>query len=388
MAGQYEQDYSRDVEVTDDNENRKKRPYDGNDSHGRDAKRSNRNRLTKPTLKVLVPNMAVGKLIGKGGNNINELENKYSANIEVAPAREYFPGTECRAVNLSADIDQIIDLVNYIIDDVYDERDNNSDFTLAITDFAVGFVMGRGGSVIKGIQEESGAGIRIQKQNDAPCPGERTVTISGTADQKRTAALKIIDKMSAEPMRMSKPYSKYEAFSSSKYQSPDPYPSNDRQRQYNSERRGSFNLSTNLRGGEPARYSGMVQDEPARGYGGVGMGYGGLGMGLGAAAATAAAALGGIDQAATYEARCKAKTSFTVEMQIPNAMVGSIVGKSGAQINNIQHSSGAQISFSGKDEFVPGTTDRTLTIKGGKKQVLKAHMLIDSKVLEVEHTGY
>jgi len=182
MEGEY--DYSRDVDVNEEQNNtrKNKRPYEGNDYGGRDSKRSNRNRLTKPTLKVLVPNMAVGKLIGKGGSNINELENKYSANIEVAPARDFFPGTECRSVNLSAEMDQIIALVKYIIDDVYDERDNNTDFTLAITDFAVGFVMGRGGSVIKTIQDESGAGIRIQKQNDAPCPGERTVTISGNTE--------------------------------------------------------------------------------------------------------------------------------------------------------------------------------------------------------------
>jgi len=380
MEGEY--DYSRDVDVNEEANNRKnKRPYEGNDYGGRDSKRSNRNRLTKPTLKVLVPNMAVGKLIGEGGNDTNELENKYSANIEVAPARDFFPGTECRSVNLSAEIDQIIALVNYIIDDVYDERDNNTDFTLAITDFAVGFVMGRGGSVIKTIQEDSGAGIRIQKQNDAPCPGERTVTISGNKEQKRTAALAIIDKMSSEPMRMSKPHSKYE----SKNQSYDPYQQPPR---HEDRRAGGFNLSSTLRGGG-GDHGRFVQDEPARGYGGL---YGGAGgMGLGAAAATAAAALGGLgglDAAAGYEARCKAKTTFTVEMQIPNAMVGGIVGKSGSTINEIQRNSGAQISFSGKDEFVPGTHDRILTIKGSKKQVLKAHMLIDSKVLEVEHTGF
>ena len=66
--------------------------------------------------------MAVGKLIGKGGANINELENKYSANIEVAPAKDFFPGTEMRSVNLSAEVDDIIKLVSYVVEEVYDER--------------------------------------------------------------------------------------------------------------------------------------------------------------------------------------------------------------------------------------------------------------------------
>ena len=145
-------------------------------------------------------------------------------------------------------------------------------------------------------------------------------------------------------------------------------------------------MSSSLRGGDTGRY----QDEPARGYGGLygAAGVGGLGsLGLGAAAAAAAAAVGGLDGAA-YEARCKAKTTFSVEMQIPNAMVGSIVGKSGIAINEIQRNSGAQISFSGKDEFVPGTQDRILTIRGTKRQVLKAHMLMDTKVLDVELSGF
>merc|ERR1712183_491795 len=104
--------------------------------------------------------------------------------------------------------------------------------------------------------------------------------------------------------------------------------------------------------------------------------------------AAAAAAVGNFDAAASYEARSKAKTVHSVEMEIPNSMVGSIVGKSGVTINEISRSSGAQISFSGKEEFAPGTQDRILTIKGSKKQVQKAHMLIDSKVLEVEASGY
>ena len=38
---------------------------------------------------------------------------------------------------------------NFLLSEI---SDGNNDFTFAITDFAVGFVMGRGGSVIKTIQ--------------------------------------------------------------------------------------------------------------------------------------------------------------------------------------------------------------------------------------------
>jgi len=185
MEGEY--DYTEDSQVQGEyDEGTRKRHSDGQ-QNGRDAKRSNRG-PKKPTLKILVPNLAVGKLIGKGGANINELESKHGASIEVSPSRDFFPGTNHRTVTVSADVDQITEFAKYLIEEVQEEGSErgsrSQDFSLVITNSAVGFVMGKGGSTIKVIQDDSGAGINICKQNESTSPGERMVTIPVATSRK------------------------------------------------------------------------------------------------------------------------------------------------------------------------------------------------------------
>jgi len=395
-------DYTQDVDIEQENNNERKRKHEGGD-HGRDGKRSSRGR-DKPTLKLLLPSFAIGKLIGKGGKNIGDLESKHNANIEVAPAKDFYPGTDDRCVALSADIEEIQSLVTYMIMDVHeDSRDKGEgqDTVMAVTNTAVGFVMGRGGSNVKEIQTESRAQIKIQKQNESLLPDERLIIISGNREQKRKAAEMIVEKLSGAPMRMSDPRTKYDPYASK-------HNSNDRggsrgggdhrgdrgdrgdRGGRDGDRRGGFNLSSSLRNDpyapDPMRY---MQDEPAARYNSI-YGDGGAGaLGGLAAAAAAAAAVNNFDGSATYESqsRAKSKTAWKVTMEIPNGMVGSIVGKGGSAINEITRASHAQISFSGKDEFAPGTQDRFLTIEGDKKQVQKAHMLIDQKIMEVERSA-
>merc|ERR1711890_190209 len=85
-----------------------------------------------------------------------------------------------------------------------------------------------------------------------------------------------------------------------------------------------------------------------------------------------------------YQAKSRVKSKFQVEMQIPNEVVGFILGKQGQTISESSRRSGAKLQFSGKDEFVPGTADRILTITGGMYQVQSAYILVDEKLALVE----
>jgi len=360
-------DYSEDSRVQDQFDGARKRHSDGQ-HNGRDAKRMDRG-PKKPTLKILVPNLAVGKLIGKGGANIGELQTKHGASIEVSPSKDFFPGTNHRAVSISAEVDQIIEFVKYMIEEVQEdggERDGggrSNDFSLVITNSAVGFVMGKGGSTIKAIQDESGAGISICKQSESTSPGERMVTVSGTTEQKVRAVDTIIEKISVEPNRMSNPNTKYLGGDYiPKYGGGD----------FNSKFGGGFNFSNSLNQRAANLYSAPqdnglrysnTQDNTLR--------YSLQGS-------------GNYDTSSNYEPKSKVKVAHFTTMEIPNTMVGSIVGKSGVTINEFSRTSGAQISFSGKDEFAPGTQDRILTIKGNYKQIQSAYMMIDQKVAQVE----
>lgn len=61
-------------------------------------------------------------------------------------------------------------------------------------------------------------------------------------------------------------------------------------------------------------------------------------------------------------AACQPTTTVTVG--VPDSMVGAILGRGGATINELQTVSGARITVSQRDDLMPGTENRILTISG------------------------
>jgi RNA-binding protein Nova len=68
-------------------------------------------------------------------------------------------------------------------------------------------------------------------------------------------------------------------------------------------------------------------------------------------------------------------------MQVPDAVVPIILGKGGAIMREIQQRSGARIRVSQKGEYVPGTTDRMVTITAPTHQEAHgAYLLVAQKI--------
>ena len=70
----------------------------------------------------------------------------------------------------------------------------------------------------------------------------------------------------------------------------------------------------------------------------------------------------------------------TVQMQCPDTLVGSIVGRGGSVIVEMQRTSGARIQISQKGEYVPGTTDRSITITGTDQACQMARYLVQQRI--------
>lgn len=68
------------------------------------------------------------------------------------------------------------------------------------------------------------------------------------------------------------------------------------------------------------------------------------------------------------------------KLLVGNQIAGSIIGKSGANIELLQKSSGARIQLSRTGEFFPGTSDRVLLLSGSMHSVLTSICLILEKV--------
>ena len=64
-------------------------------------------------------------------------------------------------------------------------------------------------------------------------------------------------------------------------------------------------------------------------------------------------------------------------------MAGSIIGKGGETISNLQIQSGTRIKLSNNNEFYPGTSDRVMMLTGDTSSILMAQSLVLAKLHEV-----
>lgn len=76
--------------------------------------------------------------------------------------------------------------------------------------------------------------------------------------------------------------------------------------------------------------------------------------------------------------------TVTAHSDIPDNFVGFTIGKQGSTLQVIQQQSGAKLHVAGKGEYVPGTSNRRITITGPAHSVQIAQMLLQQKVREIE----
>ena len=336
----------------------------------------------EPLLKLLVPNYAAGAIIGKGGLNIGDLQSRYGASIRLSHNREFYPGTSERIVVLAGEVSQIIDFNDYIIDKVQDtaegpakrSRDDirGRQVKIILANSTAGLVIGRGGTSIKALQEDTKAKIMITGRDESKVLGERVLTIIGNTEQRIKAAKQVISKIAADPDNMANTSLKYSHGSYS-----------DNQDNYN----GSMDINHFAQHGiavlrnlpqdnQNNIFSTLSQNPlPVLGLGGP-TNLGNLGN------------LGGVAQQLA-ELTCSniqnnIKTTVQIQMGIPDVLVGAILGINGITIHEVIQFSGAKIQLSPKNDLAPGTNDRILTILGDLNQTQIAYYLVNQKITQAQ----
>lgn len=73
-----------------------------------------------------------------------------------------------------------------------------------------------------------------------------------------------------------------------------------------------------------------------------------------------------------------------VDLNIPEVIVGAILGPGGRSLVEIQHLSGANIQISKKGIYAPGTRNRVVTISGTINAISTAQYLIEQRISEEE----
>jgi len=166
-------------------------------------------------LKLLIPSIAAGAIIGKGGETIADIQKSLGARIKMSKANDFYPGTNERVCLVTGDKEAVTEVMCFLTEKVKEKPDPNSkpaiDFDSKVTaerdkqikvivpNSTAGMIIGKGGSYIKHLKETSGSFIQLsQKAKDNTLP-ERVVTIIGDESSNEQALRMILSKIQEDP---------------------------------------------------------------------------------------------------------------------------------------------------------------------------------------------
>lgn len=329
-----------------------------------DAQESEEVRSLRSTLRFLVSNNGAGSIIGKGGVVITEFQAQSGAKIVVSRAREFFPGTSDRIILLSGTVSAILTALHLILSKLAELEEAHDgareggegkpaegggsnarmDLRIVVPNKVCGAIIGKGGATIRSFVEDSQATIKLSSQEYATSGlAERTVTLGGTLEQKLRAVALLLTKMSEDPS-----YVQY----------------------------ASVPLSHTASGG----VGGPPPMVGAGGYMGGG-GYGGH-AGMPPYGMQGMPGMPGMAPVRGNKPMAPPPNALTttIIVAVPDAHVGSVVGKGGRALHDIQQGAGVRMQISDRGDYVEGTSDRKVTITGTAEAVVSAQHLIAQKV--------
>lgn len=157
-------------------------------------------------LEMFVPNSVVGLVIGRGGENIHRIQSALGVDCDIAkePNRN---GT--RTIMIRGKSSRYLHDAKRRIDDIADKaplkpKSSTSDdqpsgssshapppasntkpyvIKVAVPNDKIGLVVGKGGSVINGIQDKTRTSINVPSESDEGNPTMRSVIVSGDSQQ-------------------------------------------------------------------------------------------------------------------------------------------------------------------------------------------------------------
>lgn len=170
-------------------------------------------------LKILVPAVASGAIIGKGGETIAEVQKATGTRIKMSKANDFYPGTTERVGLIQGTNEAVLRVMDFIAQKMVEKPDPTAkpaiDFDnkvcaerekqikIIVPNSTAGMIIGKGGTFIKQLKDESGAFIQISQKSKETTLPERVVTIIGENLPNRKALEMIICKIQEDPQSAS-----------------------------------------------------------------------------------------------------------------------------------------------------------------------------------------
>lgn len=331
-----------------------------------------------PILKVLIPNHAAGSIIGKGGANIAEVQQTTGARIKLSPNNDYYPGTQERVGLIMGEVETINKMLNFVIEKIrqdppamrlnpamtYD-RERAKQMKIVVPNSTAGLIIGKSGATIKYISDQTGARIQVSQKNAETVPGERVIGVTGSLEQVQAACAVIAAKVQEDPEHALNNNISYSSLSLGAHH-------------------GLTNGSSSLS---------ALNSSGLGGLGGAGsnaaanniLAHAALlsGSGLGANNPLLNA-MGNMGPLGLSSTSSQIQSTATLELTVPDELIGAVLGKQGKTITEFMQYSGAKIQVSQKGEYVPGTNNRKVVITGDFNCAQTAHFLITQRLQQVE----
>jgi len=303
----------------------------------------------KLQIRLLIDERSVGGLIGKGGAVINKIRQDTGCLVDISDPVSGAKKRCVTAVGLHAPLAKCLHLIADRLHDqkkkggtdsaAYDTKavvpsDQECTLTLLIPNSQVGGIIGKSGAKINTTRSETGCNIKISEK-PLENSTEKSVTIRGTSKGLSQALQKIclqLTEVSDKTARIPYvPRPEYNPYAYSPYPAPLSL--------------GSYRDGYSR---DPYREGGGYRDGsygPVRAYG---------------------------------PPPTKLPTQ-TIIVPVPDYLMGTVIGKSGASINEIRARSGAHIKIA---ELEKGASDRMITITGPPQANDLAIALIHQKMAE------
>uniref|UniRef100_A0A673NR05 Poly(rC)-binding protein 2 n=1 Tax=Sinocyclocheilus rhinocerous TaxID=307959 RepID=A0A673NR05_9TELE len=303
------------------------------------------------TIRLLMHGKEVGSIIGKKGESVKKMREESGARINISEGN-------CpeRIITLAGPTTAIFKAFSMIIEKLEEDISSSMSNSTATSKPPVtlrivvpasqcGSLIGKGGCKIKEIRESTGAQVQVAGDM-LPNSTERAITIAGTplsiiecVKQICVVMLEVKLTLSSPPKGVTIPYR--------------PKPS------------GSPVI---FAGGQLTKLHQLAMQQSPFPLAPSSQGF------TGKSRLSDTVALPGMDATAQTGSH---------ELTIPNDLIGCIIGRQGAKINEIRQMSGAQIKIANP---VEGSTDRQVTITGSPASISLAEYLINAR-LSSEATG-
>lgn len=165
-------------------------------------------------FKTLVPSVAAGAIIGKGGETIAAVQKDTGARVKMSKSHDFYPGTTERVCLVTGSMDAIMTVLEFIMEKIREKPDlttkmNDMEAKLAqerdrqvkilVPNSTAGMIIGKAGAYIKQIKEESGSYVQISQKPKDITLQERCITIIGEPEKNKIACRLIIAKIMEDP---------------------------------------------------------------------------------------------------------------------------------------------------------------------------------------------